>query len=200
MTDPASLLFPAANFNAAWVEREYNNRDLVPDHPRIFERWERDSGFVRETLAGQFDLAYGPDPRHRVDLFPARGSDRLFVFFHGGYWRGLDKRMFAWLAPAWVAEGVSFALVNYRLCPAVRIADIVEDAAAATNWIAGNSPSHGAGARRIVLAGHSAGGHLVGAMFAQARGPFRLRHGARRGRSADQRHFRLLAAAAFLGQ
>lgn len=169
MTDPASLLWPAASHDAAWVEREYNNRELVPDHPRFFERWEKDSAFVRETLPGRLDLAYGPDQRHRIDLFPARGSERLLVFFHGGYWRSLDKRLFAWLAPSWVAEGVSVALVNYRLCPAVRIEDIVGDAIAATHWIAGNASAQGAGARRIVLAGHSAGGHLVGAVFAAAR-------------------------------
>ena len=152
------------------MEREYNNRDLVPEHPRFFERWERDSEFVRHTLPGRFDLAYGADARHRIDLFPARASERLLVFFHGGYWRGLDKRLFAWLAPAWVAEGVSVALVNYRLCPAVRIPDIVEDAIAALNWIAVHAPLHGAGAGKIVLAGHSAGGHLAAALLAAAPG------------------------------
>jgi len=168
--DPSvPLLLSAAALTPAWVEREYNNRDLVPDHPAYFTRWEQDSEYVRRTLPGRLDLPYGPDPRHRIDLFPARGSDRLLVFFHGGYWRGLDKRMFAWLAPPWVAEGVSVALVNYRLCPAVRIPDIVDDAIAALNWIAIHAPVHGAGAARIVASGHSAGGHLVGAIFAASR-------------------------------
>jgi len=159
---------PAAQITAAWVEREYNNRELVPEHGAFFERWERDSRFVRETLPGRLDLAYGPHERHRIDLFPAAGSDRLLVFFHGGYWRGLDKSMFAWLAPGWVAEGVSVAFVNYRLCPEVSIVDIVDDAIAALNWIAANASTEGAGAGRIVVAGHSAGGHLVGALFAAA--------------------------------
>lgn len=165
------LLSPDA-LTPDWVEREYNNRERVPEHAQFFARWEGDSAFVRQTLPGRLDLAYGPDARHRIDLFPAPGSERLLVFLHGGYWRGLDKRLFAWLAPAWVAEGVSVALVNYRLCPAVRIADIVDDALAATNWLAANAQAHGAGAGRIVLAGHSAGGHLVGAVFAAARERF----------------------------
>ena len=46
-----------------FVEREYNNRALVKDHARYFERWTRDSEFVRATLVGKLDLAYGPDPR-----------------------------------------------------------------------------------------------------------------------------------------
>lgn len=169
-TDP--LLLPPEALLPAWVEREYNNRELVPGHPRFFERWERESEDARRKLPGHLDLSYGPDPRHRIDLLPAPGSDRLLVFLHGGYWRGLDKRMFAWLAPGWVAGGVSVALVNYRLCPSVGIADIVDDAIAATNWIASNAPALGAGADRIVLAGHSAGGHLVGALLAAAPGRF----------------------------
>jgi arylformamidase len=163
------LLVPPHLRTPDWVEREYNNRQRVPEHLAFFTRWERDSEYVRQTLRGRLDLPYGPHPRQRVDLFPARGSDRLLVFFHGGYWRSLDKRAFAWLAPAWVAEGVSVALVNYRLCPEVRIADIVDDAIAALNWLAIHAPVHGAGAVRMVLAGHSAGGHLVGALFAASR-------------------------------
>jgi arylformamidase len=169
MNASGSLLLPPGPPDPGWVEREYNNRQLVPDHPAYFTRWEKDSDFVRQTLPGRLELPYGSHPRQRVDFFPAKASERLLVFLHGGYWRGLDKRMFAWLAPAWVAEGVSVALVNYRLCPAVRIPDIVDDAVAALNWIAIHAPLHGAGAGRIVVAGHSAGAHLVGAIFAASR-------------------------------
>ena len=172
MNAPGSLLLPPGPLDPAWVEREYNNRQLVPEHPAFFARWEKDSEFVRQSLPGRLDLPYGPHARQRVDFFPAKASERLLVFLHGGYWRGLDKRLFAWLAPSWVAEGVSVALVNYRLCPAVGIADIVDDAIAALNWIAIHAPEHGAGARRIVVAGHSAGGHLVGAIFAASRERF----------------------------
>ena len=157
-------------FTAAFVEREYNNRALVPEHPEYFARWERDSDFVRATLPGVFDLAYGPDPRHRIDLFPARsGSANLLVFIHGGYWRTLDKRLFSWLAPSWVAAGVSVAMVGYRLCPQVRIPEIVDDVLAATNWLFANAGGHGVGTERVVVSGHSAGGHLTAALFTAPR-------------------------------
>ena len=131
--------------------------------------------FVRETLPGALDLAYGPDPRHRIDLFPAgKGSKRLLVFIHGGYWRSLDKRLFSWLAPSWVAAGVSVALPNYRLCPAVRIEDIVDDMIAATNWIFAHGAEQGVGTNRVVVGGHSAGGHLTAALFATPRESLRF--------------------------
>ncbi|MGZ5062905.1 MAG: alpha/beta hydrolase [Usitatibacter sp.] len=150
----------------AFYEREYNNRALVPDHPAYFTRWEKDSAFVRESLPCDLELAYGPDPRHRIDLFPAPMARGTLVFVHGGYWRSLDKSVFSWLAASFVAAGVSVAMPNYRLCPHVRIDDIVDDIVAATNWLFLNGGKHGMAMDRVVLSGHSAGGHLTAAIFA----------------------------------
>src|SRR5436190_24350694 len=35
-----------AALDPQFVEREYNNRALVPEHPAFFARWDRDSEFV----------------------------------------------------------------------------------------------------------------------------------------------------------
>jgi arylformamidase len=148
-----------------FVEREYNNRALVPEHPAFFARWERDSDFVRSTLPCTLDLAYGSGPLERLDWFPAAGPAKgTLVFIHGGYWRSLDKSMFSWLAASYVPEGLNVAMVNYRLCPAVRIDDIVKDVVGAMNWLMGTQGPAATG--KVVVAGHSAGGHLVGALFA----------------------------------
>ena len=172
---------------AEFVEREYNNRALVPDHADYFARWSRDSEFVRATLPCTLDVPYGPDARHRVDLFPAANARGTLVFIHGGYWRALDKEMFSWLAAAWVAAGVNVAIPNYRLAPAVRIDDIVDDVIAAMNWLfdnekPGTDPGllprgkpgsvpgfSGVSLGRVVVSGHSAGGHLTAALFAAPR-------------------------------
>jgi len=155
---------------AEFVEREYNNRALVPAHPEFFARWERDSEFVRKTLPCVPDVPYGPAPRHRIDLFPIPRARGTLVFIHGGYGRSLDKSMFSWLAAAWAAAGVAVAMPNYRLAPSVRIDDIVDDAVAAVNWLAAKGASHGMETARLVLAGHSAGGHLAAALLAQPPG------------------------------
>jgi arylformamidase len=151
------------------VEREYNNRALVPDHGDYFARWERDSVFVRGSVPCMLDLPYGPDARHRVDLFRAKKPRGTLVFFHGGYWRSLDKSMFSWLASSWVAAGMNVAIPNYRLCPAVSIEDIVEDAVAAVSWLFESSGRHLFAMDRVVIGGHSAGGHLTAALFAAPR-------------------------------
>src|SRR2546423_3320560 len=155
-----------AELTDAFVEREYNNRALVPQHPEFFARWDKDSAYVRRTLECEIDVAYGPDARHRIDLFPARNARGTLVFIHGGYWRSLDKAMFSWLAAPYVAAGIAVAMPNYRLAPAVRIDDIVDDAVAATNWLMLNGVKHRMAAERVVISGHSAGGHLTAALFA----------------------------------
>jgi arylformamidase len=153
-----------------FVEREYNNRARVKDHPRYFERWTRDSDFVRATLPGVLDQGYGPDARHRIDLFPAGPrSIGTLVFIHGGYWRSLDKDMFSWIAAAWNAAGVGVAMPRYRLSPAARIEEIVDDAIAATNWLFAHGARHGMNVERVVLSGHSAGGHLTAGVMAAPR-------------------------------
>ena len=159
----------AVSLSPEQVEREYNNRALVPEHPAIFARWERDSEYVRGTLPCHIDVPYGEDPRHRMDLFPAQDARGTLVFIHGGYWRSLDKRLFSWIAPSWVAEGVNVALPNYRLCPAVSIEDIVSDALAALHWLFEDGPRRGIAMQRVLLAGHSAGGHLTAAILAAPR-------------------------------
>jgi len=153
-----------------FVEKEYNNRALVPAYATYFERWTRDSEYVRRHHPAVLDLAYGPDPRHRIDLFPAANAAGTLVFIHGGYWRSLDKSMFSWLAAPWTAAGLNVATFNYRLCPAVRIEAIVDDAVAAMNWLFAHAPGHGVAMDRVVVSGHSAGGHLTAALFAQAPG------------------------------
>ncbi len=155
-----------------FIEREYNNRALVPDYAAYFARWERDSQFVRETLPGKLDLAYGADARHRIDVFPAAHARGTLLFLHGGYWRSLDKSMFSWLAPSYVAAGIGVAFASYRLAPTVFIEQIVDDAVAALNWLFANGGAHGLATERVVIAGHSAGGHLAAALFAAPRSRF----------------------------
>src|SRR6476469_9172536 len=69
------------------LEKEYNNRARVPEHPEIFERWARDGEAYRRTEGAHLDLSYGPSPRQIIDVFPA-GDARapLALFIHGGWW------------------------------------------------------------------------------------------------------------------
>ncbi len=152
-------------FNPA-LEREYNNRALVPEHPAIFEKWRADSAAFRALAESELDIAYGDDVLQRLDLFHAPKPRGTMVFIHGGYWRSLDKSDFSFLAAPFVANEISVAMINYRLCPAVVIDDVVDDCRSAFMWLIANGPAHQMPIARIALTGHSAGGHLVAMLFA----------------------------------
>lgn len=148
------------------LEAEYNNRALVPDHPAIFERWRNASAAFRSRADADLDVPYGPEHRHRLDLFRAPNPRGTVVFIHGGYWRSLDKSDFSFVAAPFVAQGLGVAAFNYRLCPLVRVADAVADCQSAFAWLLADGARHGMDTTKIALTGHSAGGHLVTMLFA----------------------------------
>ena len=114
------------------------------------------------TMPGwELDLPYG---RHAREVVDVHSSDTkalgTVVYFHAGYWQSRDKSQFRFLAPAFNAMGWDMALVNYPLCPDVRVADIVASAAQALQKIATHQTERGR-TGPIVLCGHSAGAHLA---------------------------------------
>ncbi|WP_337867510.1 alpha/beta hydrolase [Meiothermus sp.] len=149
----------------SWYELEYSPRLSVPDFADFFHRWAVDSRAARQALEHHADLAYGPGEKETLDLFPAKG-DYLLIFIHGGYWRAFDKDDFSWIAPALVQQGISVAVLNYALCPTVHIADISEQCRKAVAWLYHHAALYGLSSQRMILSGHSAGGHLTGEMFA----------------------------------
>lgn len=162
---------PSARPDPAELERQYNNRALVPEHAVHLNRWATDSAQVRQTLPCQLDVAYGPGPSETLDVFPAprkRGQPAapVLVFIHGGYWRSLDKSDHSFLAPAFVKKGACVVVPNYALCPAVTIPEIAMQMVKALAWVYRHIAAHGGDPNRITLVGHSAGGHLATLLMA----------------------------------
>ena len=153
--------------HSSFYAREYNNRELVPDHAKFIARWQQASADARSKLGGYLDRRYGAAPGETIDLFPARkGDGTCLLFIHGGYWRSLDKSDHSFVAPALVEAGVSVAVVNYDLCPRVRIDDIVRQLLRASRWLWLNAGDYGIDEKRLFVSGHSAGGHLTAMMMA----------------------------------
>ena len=146
----------------ALLARQYNNRELVPDHPQYLGRWAEGSQRARDTMKGYRECRYGEMPGETIDIFPARkGDGSCMMFIHGGYWRSLDKKDFSFLAPAWVDAGVSLAVVNYDLCPKVSMDEIVRQMLRAGRWLWLHAEDYGMDQDRLYVSGHSAGGHLT---------------------------------------
>ena len=145
----------------------YNPRLTVKEFPQIVERWQRDSEKARARLEGYLDVPYGADASEKLDIFRARGASKgLLMFVHGGYWRGFDKKDFSFVAAAFCEAGITVAVPNYALCPAVQVSDIVMQMVQAGAWLYRNGGNFGAPGARLHVCGHSAGGHLAAMMLA----------------------------------
>jgi arylformamidase len=146
-------------------EKEYDNRGRVKEHPEIFARWDREATAYREAMRGkaQLGISYGPSPRQIYDYFPGNDSHAgapLAVFIHGGYWRSLEPAKFSQMARGMNAHGINVALTGYDVCPNCSIANIIDQTRAALLALWRKYK------KRMLVTGHSAGGHLAACMAA----------------------------------
>jgi len=113
------------------------------------------------------DIAYRNDKdahktRHKLDVYVPKGKKDFPVLFfvHGGAWALGDKMTFAGPAKQFAEQGIGVVCPNYRLSPDVQHPKHVEDVATAFAWTVDNIGKYGGDAKKIVVGGHSAGGHL----------------------------------------
>jgi len=139
-------------------EVEYNNRARVPENPALMAGWASDAAAYREQRAPR-RLSYGPGIRNTIDFFPTDRDGPIVVFIHGGYWQALDGSFFSHCARGLNAHGIGVAVPSYDLCPDVTVEDIIGQMRAASRELARLD-------RRLVMSGHSAGGHLAACLLA----------------------------------
>jgi len=112
--------------------------------------------------AGTVEIAYGADPRQRLDFTPAaRPNAPLVVFIHGGAWSMGDMAMAGHMAVHFHDKGDAFASLDYRLVPEANPQQQAEDVAAALARLLADAPRLGIDRARVMIIGHSAGAHLA---------------------------------------
>lgn len=109
------------------------------------------------------DLAYGTDPRQKLDVYvPRMAANRpVVIFWYGGSWQEGSKSDYRFVGTALAKLGFVAVLPDYRLYPQVVFPLFDEDGAHAVAWVEQHIHEFGGDPRRIVLMGHSAGGHTA---------------------------------------
>jgi acetyl esterase/lipase len=132
-----------------------------PEKPSDAQTWE---------VATIRDVPYvtGPEasPRHHLDLLLPKGREHfpVVVLVHGGTWIHGDNRccgLYSSVGEFLASQGIGVVMPNYRLSPWVKHPAHVQDVARAVAWTHAHIAEHGGDPARLILAGHSAGGHLV---------------------------------------
>lgn len=142
-------------------EPDYVFRDRFPDRGEIYHRFDKESRAVRKHIDATLDIAYGPHPRCRFDLFLGRKKAPLVVFVQGGYWQGLTKDRYSFVAAPLVQRGFNVSLLEYPLAPEARVAEINACILAGLGAMTEALAEMDSEPNAVILTGHSAGGHLA---------------------------------------
>lgn len=136
-----------------------------------------------DPVAPDAEVRWGNDPEQRGDLYlpSGAGPHPVVALVHGGCWLSIaDTRYMSHLARRFADEGWAVWVPEFRRVdmPGGGWPGILVDVAAGVDHLRSLAPEHDLDLARVVLAGHSSGGHL--ALWLAGRG--RLRRGGEEGR------------------
>lgn len=115
------------------------------------------------AIALRRSIAYAEGSRHTLDI--CRPTDAVtapvIVFFYGGAWRSGNKELYRFAAKALARRGYVAVVPDYRIYPAARYPDFLDDGALAVRWVKDHAKRFGGDPDKIFLMGHSAGAHIA---------------------------------------
>ncbi len=148
------------------LDRQYDARASVPSFEAEYAHYVAASNAVLAAVPRRADLVYDPASGERLDLWVAGPGTPVFLWIHGGYWRALSKHDNAFVVPGLLAHGISVAVMDYSLAPAVGIEEIVRQTRAAAAWLHHQGADLDVDTAHLHIGGSSAGGHLVAMLLA----------------------------------
>ncbi|MGJ3439466.1 alpha/beta hydrolase [Pseudomonas sp. Je.1.5.c] len=153
------------------LDEQYDVEQTVPDFGQYVSHYVESSAIAREQLTCSLDIRYGASVEETVDIFyPSDATASVLkpaVFFiHGGFWKATTSKEWSFVAQGLAKLGVVTVVENYTLCPKVSVAEIIRQHRAAYAYVWNNAARFGIDRNRIVLVGHSVGGHGVAELLA----------------------------------
>jgi arylformamidase len=161
---------------AASASRQERDAQLSPsrsakDAAGVIQSWGTQSEQARRSpgIRTFLDLAYGPAANQRLDIYTGRAEEGdlhpILIFIHGGFWQEGSKDISAFPARAFAAANWMYIAVGYTLAPNATLTSIVEEIRSALRFIRLHAREFGGDPDRIIVAGHSAGGHLAACLL-----------------------------------
>lgn len=130
------------------------------------------------TYIASANLAYGSDPRQKLDVYqPSPSPDKrmpsngypVVVFFYGGSWNSGERGDYKFIGEALAANGILTIVADYRLYPQVRYPDFLTDCASAVAWAQREAPHYNGDVKRLYVMGHSSGAYNAAMLALDAR-------------------------------
>jgi arylformamidase len=157
------------------LDAQYNNQLACPGFRDTLAQGTALSA-AAAGLPGARDIAWGPHPLERLDIYrPPRPAGLgeaalqglppallpVLLFVHGGAWLTQEKEDSAFGAQAFADHGCMWVALGFPDAADVAFADMVASVRRGIAWVHTHIAEQGGDPQRIVLAGHSSGTHLV---------------------------------------
>jgi acetyl esterase/lipase len=145
--------------------------DTLAFYGRLFQAYSTARRFYGEYPHLVKDVAFDSQLGPRLDVYSPETGDNypVLVFVHGGSWKDYDKKLFAPVAMRLLPLGMVVVIPNYTLHPDAGYEQMATELAAALRWTLEEIQNYGGDPQRVILAGHSAGGHLSGLVLMDPR-------------------------------
>ncbi len=123
--------------------------------------WAREADFA--GIRVERSVAYGAHRLQRYDVFAplAISNSPILIFWHGGGWTNGYREYVHFMARHVCALGITLIAPSYRLVTSHKLPAAYDDALACLEHVHTHANTWGGDAQRMVLSGHSAGGHLA---------------------------------------
>jgi acetyl esterase/lipase len=125
-------------------------------------RWATIAAYESEISP---NIVYGVADGHELKLDVITAGPRsqvrpTLIYIHGGGWAGQNKEQYAWFPLPFAARGMNLVDVEYRVATVSLAPAAVEDCRCALRWVYRHAKEYGFDTAKLVVDGHSAGGHL----------------------------------------
>lgn len=160
-------IFPG--YDEAALDAAYNQREWADNADEVIAQIMARNAQARAVLGDPARHSYGPSDSEGLDWYSPTGEGGpVHVHFYGGGWRIGNARANAFIAEQSTRAGAHCVIPDY-----VKVGDTGGDllplgkqCRRAVAWVHANARMFGADPERIIVSGHSAGGHLAGVVLA----------------------------------
>ncbi|HYZ41011.1 MAG TPA: alpha/beta hydrolase [Stellaceae bacterium] len=152
------------DYDQVALDAAYDQAAYAPNREQLISRRNRDSELARSRIGEPERVAYGAGEIERLDVYRTGQAEApVFIFIHGGAWRGGRSKEFAGPAEMFLAAGAHYVVPDFAWVQDVGgslmvLADQVRRAVA---WVYRHAARFNGDPARLYLGGQSSGGHLA---------------------------------------
>ena len=153
------------DLDQAALDAAYDQNVYAPNMQLVISRYAASSEEMRHRIGHPRRVQYGPSEVEQLDIYRTHhASAPVFLFIHGGAWRGGAARDFGFPAEMLLNAGMHYVAIDFANITEAGgdLRVMAEQVRRAVAWVWRNAESFGGNRDRLYVGGHSSGAHLCG--------------------------------------